>query len=66
MGGVLSREQTTFVESVPILGSLPLIGAAFRNRTEVDRPRYLLIFVTATVLSESGEFIRYISPQEEP
>lgn len=65
MGGVLSREQTTFVESVPILGSLPLIGAAFRNRTEVDRPRYLLIFVTATVLSESGEFIRYISPQEE-
>ncbi len=65
MGGVLSREQTTFVESVPILGSLPIIGAAFRNRTEVDRPRYLLIFVTATILSESGEFIRYLSPQEE-
>lgn len=65
MGGVLSREQTTFVESVPILGSLPLIGAAFRNRTEVDKPRYLLIFVTATVLSDTGEFIRFISPQEE-
>lgn len=65
MGGVLSREQTTFVESVPILGSLPVIGAAFRNRTEVDKPRYLLIFVTATVLSDTGEFIRYITPQEE-
>lgn len=65
MGGVLTREQTTFVESVPILGSLPIIGAAFRNRTEVDKPRYLLIFVTATVLSDTGEFIRYISPQEE-
>ncbi len=65
MGGVLSREQVTFVESVPILGSLPLIGAAFRNRTEVDRPRYLLIFVTATVLSDSGEFIRYVTPGEE-
>lgn len=65
MGGVLSREQTTFVESVPILGSLPLIGAAFRNRTEVDRPRYLLIFVTATILSDSGEFIRFVSPEKE-
>ncbi len=65
MGGVLSREQTTFVESVPILGSLPIIGAAFRNRTEVDRPRYLLIFVTATILSDSGEFIRFVTPGEE-
>ncbi|MGE3312668.1 MAG: type II secretion system protein GspD [Limisphaerales bacterium] len=65
MGGVLSREQTTFVESVPILGSLPIIGAAFRNRTEVDRPRYLLIFVTATIISDTGEFIRYLSPEEE-
>lgn len=65
MGGVLSREQTTFVESVPILGSLPIIGAAFRNRTEVDRPRYLLIFVTATILSDSGEFIRYLSADED-
>lgn len=65
MGGVLTREQTTFVDSVPILGSLPIIGAAFRNRTEVDRPRYLLIFVTATIISDTGEFIRYISPEEE-
>lgn len=65
MGGVLSREQTTFVESVPILGNLPIIGAAFRNRTEVDRPRYLLIFVTATILSDSGEFIRYVSPEQD-
>ncbi len=65
MGGVLTREQTTFVESVPILGNLPIIGAAFRNRTEVDKPRYLLIFVTATILSDSGEFIRYLSPEQE-
>jgi type IV pilus assembly protein PilQ len=48
MGGVLEREQRTFVESVPILGSIPIIGAAFRKRTEVDRPRYPVIFVTAT------------------
>ena len=59
MGGVLEREQATFVESVPVLGKIPVIGSAFRRRTEVDKPRYLLIFVTATLLSETGEFINY-------
>jgi type IV pilus assembly protein PilQ len=62
MGGVIENEQTTFTESVPILGKLPLIGAAFRTKTEISRPRYLLIFVTATLLSETGEFIRYAAP----
>jgi type IV pilus assembly protein PilQ len=57
MGGVAQREQKTFVESVPVLGNIPIIGAAFRRRTEVDKPRYLLVFVTATLLSENGEFI---------
>ena len=62
MGGVLEREQATFVESVPILGKIPVIGSAFRRRTEVDKPRYLLIFVTATLLSETGEFIDFQDP----
>jgi type II secretory pathway component GspD/PulD (secretin) len=57
MGGVLERERTTVVESVPVLGNIPVIGAAFRRRTEVDRPRYLLIFVTATLLTENGEYL---------
>jgi type IV pilus assembly protein PilQ len=57
LGGVMQREQKTFVEAVPVLGRLPLIGALFRKRTEVDKPRYLLVFVTATLLSENGEFI---------
>lgn len=59
MGGVLERQQTTFVESVPVLGNLPIIGAAFRRRTELDRPRYLLVFVTATLLAETGEYLIY-------
>lgn len=65
MGGVLERDQLTFVESVPVLGSIPIIGAAFRKRTEVDKPRYLLIFVTATLLSDSGEFVIYEPPTAE-
>jgi type IV pilus assembly protein PilQ len=59
MGGVLEREKGTFVESVPILGNIPIIGALFRRRTEVDKPRYLLVFVTATILTDSGEYLLY-------
>src|SRR5882672_3098609 len=59
MGGVLERQRSTMVESVPVLGDIPIIGALFRRRTEVDTPRYLLIFVTATILKDSGEFLVY-------
>ena len=63
MGGVLQREQRHFVEGVPVLSRIPLIGAAFRRRTEIDNPRYLLVFVTATLLAEDGRFI--LSPEAE-
>lgn len=59
MGGVLERQRSTFVESVPVLGDLPILGAFFRRRTETDTPRYLLIFVTATIVKDTGEFLIY-------
>jgi type IV pilus assembly protein PilQ len=59
MGGVLERERSTFVEAVPVLGNLPYLGTFFRRRTEVDTPRYLLIFVTATIVKDTGEFLIY-------
>jgi type IV pilus assembly protein PilQ len=59
MGGVLERQRSTMVESVPVLGNLPIIGVLFRRRTEVDTPRYLLVFVTATIIKDTGEFLVY-------
>jgi type IV pilus assembly protein PilQ len=59
MGGVLERSKSTFVESVPVLGDIPILGALFRRRTEIDTPRYLLVFVTATIVKDSGEFLVY-------
>jgi type II secretory pathway component GspD/PulD (secretin) len=65
MGGVLEREQRTIVESVPILGNLPGIGALFRKRSTIDKPRYLLIFVTATLIDPDGSFVTYEQPGNE-
>ncbi len=59
MGGVLERQTSELVESVPILGSLPYVGVLFRRRTAVDTPRYLLVFVTATILNDSGDGVIY-------
>jgi type IV pilus assembly protein PilQ len=64
MGGVLEQQRATFVESVPVLGDLPLVGVLFRRRSELDQPRYLLVFVTATIVADSGEFLVY--EQENP
>lgn len=70
MGGVLERERSTYVESVPVLGNLPYVGILFRRRTEVDTPRYLLVFVTATIVKDTGEFLVYddagTSPNSSP
>ena len=63
MGGVLAREKSTYVESVPVLGDIPIIGALFRRRTEMDTPRYLLVFVTATIVKDTGEFLVYDDEQ---
>ena len=63
MGGVLEREKYTYVESVPVLGDIPILGALFRRRTESDKPRYLLIFVTATIVKDTGEFLVYDDEQ---
>jgi type IV pilus assembly protein PilQ len=59
MGGVLEQERSTYVESVPVLGDIPLIGPLFRRRTDQDTPRYLLVFVTATIVKDTGEFLVY-------
>jgi len=68
MGGVLERQRSTFVESVPVLGDIPILGALFRRRTEVDTPRYLLVFVTATIVKDTGEFLVLDdnSPEKSP
>jgi type II secretory pathway component GspD/PulD (secretin) len=59
MGGVLERQKTSYVESVPVLGDIPILGALFRRRTDIDAPRYLLVFVTATIVKDTGEFLVY-------
>lgn len=55
MGGLIRTVSQETVHKVPFLGSIPLMGELFK-RTDITREeRNLIIFVTATVISQRGE-----------
>lgn len=55
MGGLIASTQSKTEEKIPFLSSIPLIGRLFRHDTSNVEESNLLIFVTATILSERGE-----------
>lgn len=55
MGGLISSVQTRQDNNVPILSAIPIIGRLFRHFGTEETKQNLLIFVTATILSERGE-----------
>ncbi len=55
MGGLIDSIEQKTVHKIPILGDLPILGVLFRRTGVTEQRRNLLIFVTATVISERGE-----------
>lgn len=55
MGGLITTKENKSVSRVPILSSLPLIGRLFRHDVLEEEKQNLLIFVTANIISETGE-----------
>jgi type IV pilus assembly protein PilQ len=58
LGGMVSDTNTKTVKKIPYLGDIPYLGFLFRHTTDSDEPTHLLIFVTATVISDSGQFVK--------
>jgi type IV pilus assembly protein PilQ len=50
LGGVFKYESGDSVQKIPLLGDIPIIGIAFRNSTQLENKRELLIFITPKVL----------------
>lgn len=57
MGGLLQDRTETTTESVPVLGELPLVGAAFRSQQDLSSKTELVIFLKATLLEAPGDSI---------
>ena len=57
LGGLIKEIRTQNKTKVPILGDIPLLGNLFKKNSDSIQRRNLLIFVTAKLLSPSGEEI---------
>ena len=57
LGGMVENATRRITRKVPLLGDIPYLGAMFRHVRETTEPTNLLIFVTATVIDENGNYI---------
>jgi general secretion pathway protein D len=60
LGGLVTTTVQKTVTKVPLLGDIPVLGFFFRHTNEKDVPQHLLIFVTAKVIDENGNFVRVV------
>ena len=62
IGGLTREEVKTVDDKVPVLGSIPLIGAAFRSSGKTIQKKSLMVFVTANLVSAGGATLRSTHP----
>lgn len=55
LGGLMQERDNTDRTQVPILGNLPLLGAAFRSKTDTINRTELLVIIRPLVVRDAGE-----------
>ncbi len=61
IGGLMKNTTTNDVASTPVLGDLPVVGAAFRHTKEVARKSELVILLRPIVVDSPQAWGQYIS-----
>jgi len=54
IGGLLSETETELVSRIPILGSVPILGAFFRNTSKAREETELMIMVSPVIVEPVG------------
>lgn len=72
IGGLVSRKTIESIKKVPLLGDIPILGAAFKNRKKEKSKTVLFIFLTPHVIETpdklnelSREYKRYSEMPED-
>ena len=60
IGGLIQDTLTGATTSVPVLGSIPLLGRLFRSDSKDNETRNLIIFITAKTVSAEGAPIEQV------
>lgn len=57
IGGLMQDTKTEAISKVPLLGDIPLLGAAFRRKVNQDTKTELLIFLTPRIVKHPRDLI---------
>jgi general secretion pathway protein D len=55
IGGLVQEQQQKGTDAIPILGKLPVIGAAFRSRNDQTKRTELMIFIRTRIIHNEAE-----------
>jgi len=73
LGGLLRTNTEETRTSVPVLGKIPVLGAAFRHKNKAESQRELIIFITPHIIQEgyaqglsAGRFPEMVYQQNTP
>lgn len=62
LGGLIREDTQVLDDKVPFFGDLPLVGRLFRSKVEQALKKNLMIFVTPTLVTPSGELVNPPEP----
>ncbi len=51
IGGLIREEKVKMTKQVPLLGSIPFLGAAFRNTSDLVRKTEIVLFLTPKIIT---------------
>jgi type IV pilus assembly protein PilQ len=57
LGGLIRELDSKTVQKIPVLGDLPLIGAAFRSSTTVKTKSELVIMITPKIINDGEDSV---------
>ncbi len=63
LGGLLRTDYSKTITKMPVLGDIPLLGAAFRHKDSDNAERELVIFITPHIVNETGAKLALSSPE---
>lgn len=55
LGGIIQQEESDTIRKVPLLGSIPVIGWAFKKRDKASRQVELMVFLRPKILRNSDD-----------
>jgi general secretion pathway protein D len=63
IGGLMQNTKTEAVSKVPVLGDIPILGAAFRRKVTQDQKTELLIFLTPRIVKHPRDLLAMAQKQ---